>query len=99
MIKITVLYGHPIDAKAFESYYFATHMPIAAKIPGLARAELTRFTTGPNGEPAYYRMAELYFPSLEQMQAALQSVEGAAAVNDLPNFASGGATMLVGTVD
>lgn len=99
MVKVTVLYGHPADADAFESYYAATHTPIAQKMPGVARWELTRFQPGPDGaKPAFYRMAELYFPSREQMQATLASPEGQATVADLANFASGGATMLVGAV-
>lgn len=30
MIKLTVLYGHPVDPAAFEAYYFNTHMPLVA---------------------------------------------------------------------
>ena len=37
MIKLTVLYGHPADSAAFESYYNSKHMEIADKIPGVAR--------------------------------------------------------------
>ncbi len=99
MIKLTVLYGHPADAQAFEDYYHGTHMPIAGKMRGVARFELTKFTTGPDGSrPAYYRMAELYFESAEQMAATMGSSEGQATVQDLPKFASGGVTVLVGSV-
>ena len=99
MIKLTVLYGHPNDPAAFESYYNTTHMPIAHKIPAVARWELTRFTgSGDGGRPAFYRMAELYFPTLEQMESSLQSPEGMATLRDLPNFASGGVTVMVGRV-
>ncbi len=35
MIKMTLLYGMPEDTDAFETYYSETHMPIAAKIPGV----------------------------------------------------------------
>ena len=99
MIKLTVIYGHPADAEAFERYYAATHIPIANKIPGVARWELTRFTgSADGGRPAFHRMAELYFPSLEAMEASLQSPEGIAALHDLPNFATGGVTVMVGRV-
>jgi len=99
MIKLTVLYGHPKDAAAFESYYNSTHMQLAKKMPGVARWELTRFTGSPDGgKPAFYRMAELYFSALEQMETSLQSAEGMAALRDLPNFASGGVTVMVGRV-
>ena len=43
-------------------------------------------------------MAELYFESLEKMESSLQSAEGMAALRDLPNFATGGVTVMVGRV-
>ncbi len=99
MIKLTLLYGHPENTDAFETYYAQTHMPIASKMPGVDRLELTQFGPGPDGsKPEYHRMAELYFPNEEQAHAALASQEGQAAVNDLPNFATGGVTMLAGVV-
>lgn len=100
MIKVTVLYGHPLDPAAFEAYYFNTHMPLVAKMKGVVKAETTKFIPGPDGaNPQYYRMAELYFPSPEVLQAALGSPEGTATTGDLANFASGGATLLLGAVD
>ncbi|HEX7423080.1 MAG TPA: EthD family reductase [Terriglobales bacterium] len=61
--------------------------------------ELTRFTgSADGGRPAFYRMPELYFPALEQMEASLQSAGGMATLHDLPNFAPGGVTVMVGRV-
>lgn len=100
MIKLTVLYGPPTNAEEFENYYTNAHLPIAAKMKGVDRLELTRFVAGPDGIlPAYYRMAELYFPTEEQMQATMSSPEGEATVADLPNFATGGVTVLMGVVE
>ena len=68
---------------------------------GVARIELTKFVTGPDGgKPAFYRMAELYFtrPRLRWRQS-LGSAEGKATVADLPNFATGGVTMVIGAVE
>jgi uncharacterized protein (TIGR02118 family) len=47
MWKLTVLYGHPTNAKGFERYYAETHLPLAAKMKGVARLELTTFVSGP----------------------------------------------------
>jgi uncharacterized protein (TIGR02118 family) len=44
-------------------------------------------------------MAELYFPSQAQMQESLGSPEGQAAVGDLANFATGGVTIVIGSVE
>lgn len=99
MIKVTVLYGHPTDPAAFESYYATTHMPLVGKISGLAKAEVTKFLPNSDGsQPEYYRMAELWFESPEMMQTALGSPEGKATTDDLGNFATGGVKMLVGIV-
>lgn len=100
MIKLTVLYGQPRDEEAFERYYMETHLPIAAKIGGVTRLELTQFKPGPGGsKPSFYRMAEIYFQSASRLESELASKEGQAAVADLPNFATGGVTMLIGAVE
>jgi len=44
---------------------------------------------------APHLVAILHFDSLADLNAALASPEGQAAAADLPNFASGGATLLI----
>lgn len=100
MMKVTVLYSHPTSADDFERYYATTHLPLASKMQGVARLELTKFVSAPDGgKPAFYRMAEIYFGTEAQMQTTLGSPEGRAAVGDLANFATGGVTIAIGTVD
>jgi len=99
MMKVTVLYGHPYNVEAFEEYYEKSHLPIAGKMSGVDKLELTKFVAAPDGgKPAYYRMAELYFSSEEQMEQTLGSPEGQATVADFEKFATGGVTIMVGTV-
>lgn len=100
MLKATVLYGHPTDPEAFEKYYAETHTPLALKINGMVKMELTKFISAPDGgKAAYYRMAELYFAGPAEMQQAMSSPEGQATAADLANFATGGATMIIGAVE
>ena len=100
MMKVTVLYGHPASRDEFEKYYGSTHLPLAAKMKGVARIELTKFVAGPDGgKPAFYRMAELYFTTQAQMEQSLGSAEGQATVADLPKFATGGVTVVIGSVE
>jgi uncharacterized protein (TIGR02118 family) len=100
MVKVIVLYGQPSDPDAFEQHYAGTHVPLADKIPDLRLFEASRVVATPDGsEPPYYRVAELSFDSLEALQAALSSPEGQETVADIPNFASGGATVLIAQVD
>ncbi|MEO6233337.1 MAG: EthD family reductase [Ferruginibacter sp.] len=99
MIKLTVLYGHPTDEVAFEDYYTNTHMPIAGKMTGFTRLELSKFFPSPDGsKAAYYRMAEFWFETPEALQQTMGSPEGQATSADLANFATGGVTFLVGEI-
>lgn len=100
MIKLTVLYGHPADPAAFESYYAATHMPLSAKMSGVLRHEKAKVVGTPSGDkPPYHRMFEAWFESEAALGAAMGSPEGKAVVADLANFATGGVTVLISAVD
>ena len=95
MAKIIVLYGQPSDPAAFDAYYEPTHVPIARKIPGLRSLEMsTTPVMTPMGPAPYHRVGVLSFDSMADLQAAFASPEGQAAAGDLPNFATGGATLL-----
>lgn len=99
MLKLTVLYDTPADVEAFDAHYFGTHVPLARKVPGLDRIEVTRFSASPGAEaPRYHLMAELYFADADAMQSALASPQGKelgadAAHLDTPS------THLIGSVD
>ena len=51
MIKLTVTYETPPDPAAFDAHYLGTHMPLCDKLPGIKRAEVTKFTAGLDGSP------------------------------------------------
>jgi uncharacterized protein (TIGR02118 family) len=51
-------------------------------------------------EPSpYHLIARLYFEQMSALQMALQSPEGQATADDLPQFATGGAALVVGEVE
>ena len=97
--KLTVLYGHPEDPRAFEEYYANTHMPMVPKIPNLRRFEAARVAGEGGSEPPYHRTFEGYLEDMDRLQSGMSSPEGQAAAADLPNFATGGATIFVSEVD
>lgn len=100
MLKVTVLYGHPVSPESFETYYTQTHFPLVAKVQGIIKSEYTKFWPNADGtDPAYYRMAELYFPGPGEMQETMGSPEGQSMAGDLSNFATGGVTILVGVIE
>lgn len=96
MVKLVVAYGHPQDPEAFDRHYAETHMPLAEKIPNVQRFEAGKVLGTADGSPApYYFLAQLWFDSPEELQAAMQSSEGQAAAADVGTFASGGATLMI----
>jgi uncharacterized protein (TIGR02118 family) len=100
MLKLTVLYGPPADAAAFEEYYAKTHMPLVHKIPGLGRIEKAKVVGSPTGgAPAFHRIFEFWFDDQAQMNQVMGSAEARAATDDLKNFATGGVTILVAQVE
>jgi uncharacterized protein (TIGR02118 family) len=99
MVKLTLLYGHPTDPVSFESYFANTHLPLAARINGVRRAEFSLVTGAMDGSRSpWYRIAELYFDDRKQLEASMGSPGGLAAVADLPNFANGGVTTIISDV-
>ena len=62
MHVLTVCYGHPTDAAAFDAYYTSTHAPLAEKIPGMT-SFTHRHCASPDGsQPPYFLIAVLSFP-------------------------------------
>src|SRR5262245_32171548 len=96
MASLVVLYKTPKDAAAVDEYYVDTHVPLAKKILGLRKYEISRGpVASPAGPSGIYLVAMLQFDSLAAIQQALTSPQGQAAAGDLPNFASGGVDLLM----
>jgi uncharacterized protein (TIGR02118 family) len=99
MIKMTVMYGQPKSPADFEKYYANTHMPLAGKMQGVRKIELSKVVGTPDGgAPAFYRMADLYFDDPAHMKSVMETPEAKATVADLGNFATGGVTVLISEV-
>jgi uncharacterized protein (TIGR02118 family) len=100
MIKLTVLYGHPDDPAAFERHFNDVHIPLVRKMPNLRRFEKALVVATTDGSPPpYYRVVELFFDSEEDLQASRATPEGRAPGEDVPNYATGGATVLISIID
>jgi uncharacterized protein (TIGR02118 family) len=98
-IKLSVQYGHPTDPEAFEKYYAETHIPLASTMTGFTNIELAKVVATPDGSALpFYRTAELWWDSEEDMQKTLGSPEGQATVADIANFATGGATVFISAI-
>jgi uncharacterized protein (TIGR02118 family) len=94
MAQLVVLYNTPKDQAAFDAYYKATHIPLAYKIPGLKKYEISRgAVAAPGGESDVHLIAILTFENPAALKAGLESPAGQAAAGDLANFATGGAKL------
>ena len=95
MIKRTILYGQPEDQKAFDDYYFNKHLVLVRSVPNVLRIEVSKVVdiTG-SLDLSFYVVAEIWYEDAEAFAAASASPEGAAAAADVPNFATGGVTVL-----
>ena len=95
MAQVVVTYKTPKDKAAFDRYYAETHIPLARKLPGLRKYEVSQ---GPvvsaAGESGVHLVAVLTFDNMAAVQAAFGSPEGKAAAGDVANFASGGADIV-----
>ena len=88
MAKMVVIYNTPKDPAAFDKHYFEIHVPLAKKLAGLRKYEVSR---GPAvtlpGESAVHMIATLYFDDLAAIQNAFRSPEGLACGEDRAIFA------------
>lgn len=88
MVKLIALYRKPADTAAFDAHYYGTHIPLVKKVPGLRKLEVTAVTGAPMGEAKYHVMAEMYYDSMDAMNAANASPEGKAVARDVMSFAA-----------
>ncbi len=91
MARLVVMYKTPQDAAAFDKHYFEKHVPIAKKIPGVRKYEVSQgAVTSPMGGTNYHLVAILEFDNVAAIHNAFASAEGQAAVADVQTFATGG---------
>ena len=96
MATVMVLYNKPSDPAAFDAHYFDKHVPLAKKIPGLRKYEVSNGPVAtPEGPSPYHLVALLTFDSMAAIGAAFASPEGQATAGDLKNFAQAGAQLLM----
>lgn len=88
MARMVVIYQIPKDVEAFDRHYFEIHVPLAKKIPGLRKYEIS---DGPIATPVgtfnLHRIAILHFDDLAAIEKAFASVEGQATGADRRLFA------------
>lgn len=94
MHQLLVLYPHPDDPTAFLDYYRATHLPLAAKLPGLISMEFGQPKSLGRDASPYFAVFRGLFESEDALFCALGSPAGKAVAEDVANYSPKGATIL-----
>ena len=94
MHRLLALYNEPKDPAHFKKYYVETHAPLANKMPGIRNVHYS-FDVKPMGpgQAPYFCIFEADFESEAALTNAFGSKEGQAVLADVPNHATGGATV------
>ena len=90
--RVLVQYCRTMDHSAFDQQYHDVHVPLARKIPVVVRFDIGH-ASALECDTAAYLDAVLDFASAEAFASGMGSPEGTAAAGDVPNFATGGASM------
>jgi uncharacterized protein (TIGR02118 family) len=90
-VKLVVIYPRPTDIAAFEKVYTNEHVPLAvAKLGGKTKIVATKIVGSPQGLPPFYRIAEVYFPSMQALEACAASDGGKEALAHAVKISTGG---------
>ena len=80
---MVVIYRTPKDPAAFDAHYYGVHVPLAKRLPGLVKYEVSRRPIlTPAGDPEPYLVGTLYFENFAAMQRAFATPEGRACAAD-----------------
>jgi uncharacterized protein (TIGR02118 family) len=76
MAKMTVIYQTPKDITTYEKHYFDVHIPLAKQLPGLLKYEINDGEINSTTGHLSFRIANLYFESMDAMKNAFMSEIG-----------------------
>jgi uncharacterized protein (TIGR02118 family) len=95
-VKLIVAYPQPKDASAFEKIYQQEHVPLAiANLHGKTKMVATKILQSPQGQPQFYRVAEVHFPTIEALQQCAQSAGGKETLAHAAKISSGGPPVIM----
>jgi uncharacterized protein (TIGR02118 family) len=75
MIKFMITFQRPQNVGIFENAYNDL-LALIERMPDVQRRQVVNVLGSPVGEPPYYRILEVYFESVEQMESSLRSKAG-----------------------
>src|SRR5258708_4179976 len=95
-VKIVVIYPRPQDPDAFEPvYHDETMRMVEAKIRGMTRFVATKVVSSPQGKVTAYRIAEVYFSTMEELTKVMESDGGKEVAEHVTKISTGGPPILL----
>jgi len=95
-VKLAVIYPHPKDVAAFENIYQTEHVPLAvARLVGKTKMVATKVLASPQGTAPFYRIAEVYFSSMQALEECAASVGGKETLAHAAKISSGGTPIIL----
>jgi uncharacterized protein (TIGR02118 family) len=95
-VKLVVIYPRPKDVDVFEKIYQDEHVPLAVtKLGGKTKIVATKILGSPQSTPPFYRIAEVYFPSMQALEECAASEGGKEALAHVVKISSGGAPIFL----
>jgi len=95
-VKVIVIYPRPQNESAFESAYLEHHVPmIEQKFKGITRLVLTKVNGSPQGKVAAYRIAEVYFSSMNDLTNCIESDAGKQVIAHAHEISTGGPPLVL----
>ena len=94
-VKFMVIYPTPTDIDAFEKRYQEEHVPMAVdKLGGKSKFTATK-VLAPQGPAHFYRIAEIFFPSMGALEACAQSEGGKETLAHAVEISTGGSPIFL----
>ena len=95
-VKIIVIYPRPLDEAAFEAVYKNEHLPMAEeKLKGMTRLVTTKVIGSPQGNVSAYRLAEVHFSSMDDLNKCVESPSGQEVIAHAGKISTGGPPILL----
>lgn len=106
MLKLVVLFYQAEDNKALEDYFYNQYLPMAVKIPGVIKIEVTQLYTDlkkvflkqEDLTPVYKILCEVYFEDFQSFEDGIKAPDGVAIADNTVKIAWELVTVVIGDV-
>lgn len=97
MVKFMILFHHPAEQAQFERSY-NEFLALVERMPSIQRRQVITVLGSPIGKTPLFRILEVYFDEMTELQASLRSPAGQEAGKHLNQFPKGSFEMIFADV-